>query len=185
MTDETFVVVAERPLDDPVGWALAHPGLLAPGFEFVASKPRLPEGYEIPALGIDGEGRSTIVYALEEAEDAALFRLATLAGALGHAGEWLRRKYPECRWQAPPIPRLVVLASAFTPEFARAVRGLAAAHVLLLRARTVEGADGSRVVLVERHGSDIPSGPSRSGLTDEEEAFFRSLEEERRAMAYR
>lgn len=183
--DPAFVVTAERALPDPVGWALAHPGLLGVGFELVAAKARLPDGREIAALGIDREGTPTILSVVDGPEDAAISRLAGLASVVGRAGEWLRREYPRWTWQTPPVPRFVVLAAAFTPHFLDAARGLAAAGVILLRVRRLEGADGSRMVLVERQdpgNAPVPAGSPATRLSAEEDAFFRALEAERRTL---
>jgi hypothetical protein len=181
---ETFIVSRQRGRTDFVSWTAEHPAVVAEDFEVLATWVPLPDGGEIPILGGRSGGSVCVVDVLEE-ETRTFYRQGRIVSFIRSRADWLRRAFPDRGLDPSRGLNLVVLGEDFAPSFIDAMAGLAVSELVLLRIRDLESTDGRRLVLVERERSrmKLQGAPrSSSGLTTEEEEFFRGLEEERESL---
>lgn len=180
--ETSFIVATERPVADPLAWALAHTAALGTSFEPVDTKVPIPGGREIPGLGVGDGGSAAIVYAVREPLESALWDLAAMTAFLRRGGEWLARRYPEANWGRARDPQLILLAPSYIPSFLEALEGLAVSGVVLLRLRLLESTDGAGLILAERvnpRGEIVTTGGDPADLADQERGYFQALETER------
>ena len=174
---QPFVVAREAGRADLAAYVADHPQVLGEGFEALATFVPLPDGEEIPLLGVRSAGVLTAVDILD-VERRTFCRLGRTVAFLRSRSDWLRRSFPERSFRPERALGLVVLGGEFTPSFVDAVAGLALTELLLLRVRDLESTDGRRLLLVEREHDRVKvaeSGFDGDGLSAEEEDFFRGL----------
>ncbi|MBN1825627.1 MAG: hypothetical protein JW958_05110 [Candidatus Eisenbacteria bacterium] len=183
---ETFIVAGEERID-PIAWAEENPSLLGEGFRSLSRRVPLPGGDVIPLLGVEGGGAPAVVIAVEN-ESEAFLRLGRAIAFLRERSEWLREAFPDrgLREGAPPRPFLI--AAGFSPSFRETLGAVFGDRPVLLVLRALTGADGRRLLFLERAAGGDGGAPGRAqpgDLTAEERAFFRRLEEERDSLLHR
>lgn len=184
--ENTFVVARASAPGALVDWAAGRPAVIDAGFEVLASWVPLPDGDEVPLLGVLVGGGLCAVDALGE-ETETFYRLGRIVSFLRSRAGWMRRAFPERDLDPDRALRVVVLGEDFSPSFVDAVAGLAVSELVLLRVRDLESTDGRRIRLVEREETRMkPMETERADAPNdfsmEEEDFFRRLEEERESL---
>lgn len=177
----TFVVSRRVERDNLPDWVAENPSVIGDGFELLASWVPLPDGGEIPLLGVCRSGGTCVVDVLGD-EMETFYRLGRVVAFLRSRAGWLRRAFPERDLDPDRALKLVVLGDDFPPSFIDAMAGLAVFEMTLLRIRDLESTEGIRLLLVEREESRMKvaeNGPRPDGLSEDEEEFFRRLAMER------